>query len=252
MRRILYPLIFILAVILSLAARGRAEEKKILRVAAASDLSLALKEIAAGFEKESGASVVVSYGSTGALSEQIGRGAPFDVFLSADAARAERLARDGRVLPDTLHVYARGVIVIAYKDGKSAPKTLRDLLLPSIRKIAIANPAHAPYGKAAAEALISEGLMEMLKGKIVYGENVRQALQYVESGEADAAIVARSIADVPGLSFSAVSASSYKIISQTSAVVSSTKEERLARRFLAYVDGERSKEILKKYGFMLP
>ena len=244
--------IVVFAVFFFAVRHASAGDGRTLRVAAASDLTYALREIAAAFEKESGTTVVVSYGSSGALSEQIDKGAPFDVFLSADAARAERLAARGGVMPDTLSVYAKGVIVMAYKDGGRSPKTLRDLLSPSIKRIAIANPSHAPYGRAAIEALISEGIMEVVKDKLVYGENVRQAMQYLERGEVDAAIIARSIADVRGVSFNAISASSYKTIAQTSAVVSSTKEEALARGFLDYMKKPATLETLKKYGFILP
>lgn len=229
-----------------------ADEKKI-TVAAASDLTFALKEIAAGFEKETGAKVVISFGSTGMLAEQIRQGAPFDIFFAADVKYMDGLEKDGFVIPDTVEFYAQGRIVLAVNRSSGIKAAdLADLRRPEIRHIAIANPDHAPYGKAAMEALKARGLWEGVKDKLVYGENIRQTLQYIQTNNAQAGIVALSVADVPEITYKAIDPSLHNPINQAAGVIKSTKEAGTARDFIRYVNGRNGRLIMKKYGFMLP
>lgn len=235
------------------AAAGTAAAQDKITIAAAADLTSALKEIAAGFEKDTRVKVTVSYGSTGMFDAQIRSGAPFDVFMAADADTIEALKKDGLVLADTVKIYAFGkIVLVVNKNSGSAIKDLRGLLDPSVKRVAIANPAHAPYGRAAREALMAAGLWDGLKGKLVYGENIRQALQFVQTGNAQAGIVARSISDTPEVSAIEIDASLYKPLTQSAAVLGSSKAQGRAKEFIKYLTGPQGSVILKKYGFTLP
>ncbi len=218
-------------------------------VAAAANLSFALKEIGASFEKDTGIRPVVVFGSTVNLTRQIEEGAPFDVFLAADRIHVEKLKKEGAVLPDTATVYASGIIVVAWNRSLPGKVTIMDLADPRIRKVAIANPAHAPYGIAAMEALKKAGVWDKIKGKIVYGENIRQTLQYIQNGDAEAGIVALSIAGVPEVRHAAIDQRLYKPIDQAAAVLKTTKKEGAARRFIAFLKSRAGKAILRKYGY---
>lgn len=233
-------------------ARG-ATQKKILTVAAAADMTYALKEIAAGFEQDTGVGVVVSYGSTGILTNQIRNGAPFDVFLAADASVVRTLAADGFIVTDSVMPYATGVIVLAVRSESGMRLDgIKDLLRPDIRWIAIANPDHAPYGRAAKEALISAGIWEAIKQKVVFGENVSQTVKFIQTGDADAGIVALSVAHLPGIRFARIDGSAHNPIEQAAGILMASKEQGAAREFLKYLSGTRSAAILKRYGFGEP
>ncbi|MBI5286892.1 MAG: molybdate ABC transporter substrate-binding protein, partial [Deltaproteobacteria bacterium] len=146
-------------------------EPKTLTIAAAADLSFALKEIVQGFEREKGIKVILSFGSSGLLAQQIENGAPFDAFFSANAGYIERLKGKGLIISGSETLYARGRIVLAVNRASGIKvERLEDLLNPNIRKVAIANPNHAPYGQAAKEALKSLNLWDRLIPKLVYGE----------------------------------------------------------------------------------
>ncbi len=242
---------FALALLFFLSPATAFGKERNITIAAASDLSYALKEIASGFEKETGVRPVVSFGSTGLLARQIAEGAPFDIFLAADLSYMGKLKDLEMIDRDTVEVYARGRIVVAVKDGARAP-SLKDLAGPSVKKIAIANPSHAPYGRAAEEAFKAAGVWEAVKPKLVFGENIRQALQFVESGNADAGIIALSIAGTPGISRSLIDESMHRPISQALGVVSSSSKKAEALRFTTYLKGTNGSVILKKYGFALP
>jgi len=170
-------------------------------VAAASDLNFALKELAADFEKRTGTHVKLTLGSSGNLYSQIQNGAPYDLYLSADVRYPHKLIESGHARPDSLYRYAIGRIVVwAPKSSPVAVERGLDALLdPAIRKIAIANPKHAPYGRAAVAAMESFKVHDRVKDRLVLGENVSQAAQFVESGAADIGIVALSLALAPGM-----------------------------------------------------
>jgi molybdate transport system substrate-binding protein len=222
-------------------------------VAAAADLTSAFSEIAKRFEAETGARVKLSFGSSGNLAKQIELGAPFDVFASANIEFVDRLAARGLIIPDTRRIYGEGRICIwQRKDNPIQIETLADLVRPDVKRIAIANPEHAPYGVAAIEALRGAGVYDQTKSKLVFAENVAQARQYVESREVDAGIIALSISDQPGGRYTLIESSLHRPIKQAICITRSTQNEELARRFLNFVTGPQGRSVLKQYGFTLP
>lgn len=224
-----------------------------LLVAAAADLQFAFTEIGQRFEEQTGQRVTFSFGSTGNLTAQIENGAPFDVFAAANVAYIERLREKGLIIPETQQLYAQGRIVLAVNRESGVQATrLEDLLDPSIGRVAIANPEHAPYGVAAMQALQSAGLWERIQPRLVYGENVRQTLQFVQTGNVPVGIVALSIADVPEVSWTGIDAQLHEPINQAMAVIRGTPHEKAARAFIALVNRPEGREIMRKYGFRLP
>lgn len=229
------------------------EGKGDLLVAAASDLQFAFTEIGQRFEQQTGQSVTFSFGSTGNLTTQIENGAPFDLFAAANVAYIDRLKEKGLTIPETQRLYAQGRIVLAVnrKSGVAAA-TLEDLLNPSIPRVAIANPDHAPYGLAAKQALQSAGVWGPLQSKLVYGENVRQALQFVQTGNAPVGIVALSITDVPEVTWTLIDADLHKPLNQALAVIQGSSHQQAARDFIEFVNGPRGRPIMQRYSFLLP
>lgn len=224
-----------------------------LTVAAAASLQPAFTEIGRLFEAETGQPVVFNFGATGHLARQIEHGAPMDVFAAADTAHVEELGAKGLVIADSLQLYAQGQVVLAVNRASGVQaERLADLLQPGISYIALANPDHAPYGQAAKQALQSAGLWDVLQPKLVYGENVRQAMQYVRTGNAEAGLIAPSVADVPELHYTLVDASLHQPLDQAIAVVRGTPREAPARRFVAFVTGPQGQAVMQRYGFRLP
>ncbi|HEX6835879.1 MAG TPA: molybdate ABC transporter substrate-binding protein, partial [Polyangia bacterium] len=174
-----------------------------LKVAAAADLALAFKDVGAAYEKKTGDKVIFSFGSTGLLEKQIVEGAPFDLFAAANISFAEDAIKAGACSADSKTLYARGRIVMWWRkdSGVAPPKDLADLADKRFVKIAIANPAHAPYGQAAQQAMGKIGIGPLVKPKLVFGENVQQTLQFAQSGNAEIAIVALSLAVISDGSF---------------------------------------------------
>ncbi len=224
-----------------------------LTVAAAADLQFAFTEIGALYEQQTGNKVIFSFGSTGQLAQQIENGAPFDLFAAANISFVDDLAKKKLVDPDTVTLYARGRIVLAVNRASGIHATsLDDLLSEQITHIAIANPEHAPYGVAAQEALRSAGVWDRVKGKIVYGENVRQTLQFIQTGDAQVGIVSLSVANVPEISWSLIDSSLHKPLDQALAVVSSSSHKEEAQKFARFINGSQGRPIMQKYGFILP
>lgn len=224
-----------------------------LTVAAAADLQFAFTEIGELYEKETGNKVVFSFGSTGQLAQQIENGAPFDLFAAANISFVDDLAKKNLVVPDTVALYARGRIVLAVnRDSGVSAVTLEDLLSDKITHIAIANPEHAPYGVAAKEALTSAGVWDKIEDKIVYGENVRQTLQFVQTGDAQVGIVALSVANVPEITWTLIDDTLHNPLDQALAVVVSSSHQEEAKEFAAFINGEKGRPIMQKYGFVLP
>jgi molybdate transport system substrate-binding protein len=227
-----------------------------LTISAASDLTRAFTEVGAAFEAATGTKVVFNFGSTGQLAQQIEQGAPVDVFAAANASYIDQLDAKGLILSDTKQRYANGRIVLWTRaDSELQLERLEDLALPGVRRVAIANPDHAPYGTAAREALRAVGLWAGVQPKLVLGENVRQALQYAETGNVDAAIVALSLVvpaamaeDVDGR-YVLVPEDLHAPLDQTVAVIRSTAHEREARAFAEFVGSPAAREIMRKYGF---
>jgi molybdate transport system substrate-binding protein len=224
-----------------------------LLVAAASDLQFAFPEIGALYKQQSGRQVIFTFGSTGQLAQQIENGAPYDLFAAADVSYIEQLNAKGLIFPDTRQLYAQGRIVLAVNKQSGVQATeLKQLSNPAIKSIAIANPDHAPYGAAAMQALQSAGLWEQLKPRLVYGDNITQALQFVRTGDAPAGIVALSLANVPEISYTLLDAGLHKPLNQMLAVTKSSKQAGDARAFIAFVNGTQGRPLMKKFGFALP
>jgi molybdate transport system substrate-binding protein len=224
-----------------------------LTVAAAADLQFAFTDIARLFEAQTGHPVTLVFGSTGQLTQQIENGAPYDLFAAANIDYLHRLAEKNLVLADSLALYARGRIVLAANRASGvAAVDLHDLLDPRIQHIAIANPQHAPYGVAAKQALESAGLWEALEPRLVLAENVRQALQYVQSGDAEAGILALSVAGVPEITWTLIDTALHQPLDQAQAVLASSPHADLAGQFAAFINSASGRSIMRRYGFILP
>jgi molybdate transport system substrate-binding protein len=229
-----------------------------LTVAAASDLQSALPEIVAQFEKDTGQHVRLVFGSSGNFFTQIQNGAPFDVFLSADIDYPRRLEVSGEADRGSLYRYATGRLVLwTRKDsGVDIRRGLMGLDDARVRRIALANPEHAPYGRAAVAALRHEGLHEKVRGKFVLGENISQAAQFAESGSADVGLLALALALSAPLKNSGtyieIPASWYPAIEQSAVILTSSKVKPLARQFVDHLKKPESMRILQSYGFAVP
>ena len=221
-------------------------------VFAASDLQLALGEVSSAFAVAGHPKPTISFGSTGTLSQQIENGAPADVLFAADEGYIAGLDRRGLVLPGTRQLYAVGRLVLVERSGLTPVTTLADLARRDIRRIAIANPDHAPYGRAARDALQRAGLWTSLQSRIVLGENISQTFQFVQTGNADAGIVALSLVVAGGTRSSLVDATLHDPIAQAVAVMARTRQPEAARALIAFVNGPTGRQIMKKYGFALP
>jgi molybdate transport system substrate-binding protein len=233
---------------------AQAQGKEI-RIAAAADLQFAMQDLAAQFEKNTGTKVDVSYGSSGNFFSQLQNGAPFDLFFSADIQYPRKLESAGLAEPGTLYEYAVGRIAI-WMPADAKVDVVRQgwnaLLDPSVQKISIANPEHAPYGRAAVAALRKAGLYERVKSKLVYGENISQAAQFVQSGNAQAGIVALSLAISPGMEKGKrweIPADMHPPIEQAAILMKSAKNGDGAKAFLEFVKSHSGRATLAKYGF---
>jgi molybdate transport system substrate-binding protein len=246
-----------LALCIAVCTGSAAQDRKI-QVAAAADLKFAMAELAQKFEDQSGTKVAVTYGSSGNFFSQIQNGAPFDVFFSADIAYPRKLAAAGIADAATIYEYAIGRIVIwtlpdarvdVTRDGWKA------LLEERVQKIAIANPEHAPYGKAAVAAMQKAGIYEQVKAKLVYGENISQAAQFVQSGSTQAGILALSLAASPAMRRGkcwVIPAEMHAPIEQAAIVLRGARNSNGAAAFLEFVKGAAGREILARFGFQPP
>lgn len=229
-------------------------------IAAASDLKFALDELIAQFEKErTEITVTASYGSSGNFFSQLSNQAPFDLFFSADREFVRKLVEQGLTLPETEFLYAIGYIVVwVPKSSPLAVETQGISVLedPAVRRIAIANPRHAPYGRAAEAAMRSLGIYDRVKAKLVLGENIAQTAQFVQSGAADAGIIALSLAVAPTLREEGkhwqIPSDAYPRMEQGGVVLKWAQDPAAARAFRAFVLGPAGREVLKQYGFGLP
>ncbi len=223
-----------------------------LLVAAAADLVFAFREIAPLFERQYQAKVTLTFGSTGQLAQQIQHGAPVDVFFAANVAFVEDLRVKGVVIADSVEPYAQGRIVLATHRNRQVLEGVKDLTREDVKRVAIANPTHAPYGMAAREALVSAGVWDQVQPKLVYGENIRQALQFLETQNVDAAIISLSLADGPDIRFSFIDPSLHRPIVQAAAITSRSRHPDLARAFIRFVNGPQGRPIMRRFGFLLP
>jgi molybdate transport system substrate-binding protein len=224
-------------------------------VAAASDLQVALPEVLARFERATGFRVQAVFGSSGNIATQIQNGAPYDVFLSADIAYPRRLIELGLAARDALAAYARGRLVLWTRNDSAVDVEhgVKGLSAAAVRRIAIANPAHAPYGRAAVAALRHEGVYDRVRSRLVLGENISQAAQFAESGNADVGVIALSLAVGPALKtagrYVEVPAAFHPPIEQGAIWLTRAKNPAAARRFVQFLQEPSTAAYLGSMGF---
>lgn len=224
-----------------------------LTVAAASDLTPAFEEIGRAFESTYKTKVVFVFGSTGMLTRQIENGAPVDLFAAASMSYLDELDQKGLIIPDSKAIYARGRITLwTPNESTLRLEGIKDLARPEVMRIAIANPDHAPYGLAARQALESAGIWESVKPKLVYGDNIRQTLQYAQTGNVDVAIVALSLSAQSRGRWSLIPEELHQPLDQGLAIMKTTRNEKAARDFATFLTGPEGHAVMQKYGFTFP
>jgi len=246
----------IVCVVMMIAGQGYTQPAARIRIAAASDLKFALDSVADTFRKTHPGTVDITYGSSGKLFEQISNSAPFDIFFSADITYPQQLKEKQLTLSE-IYVYGKGRMVLWSKKADPKKEGMNTLLLPSVLKIAIANPQHAPYGKRAEEALAYYKLMERVKSKLVFGENISQTAQFVTTGAADAGIVALSLALSPNMkkekgSYFLIPEESHQPLEQGAVITKHAQGNAYAKIFLDYIKSDAANAILRHFGFTKP
>jgi molybdate transport system substrate-binding protein len=248
----------IIALCLLLIADVHVAVAEEITIAAASDLNFAFREIATEYERTTGNHVRLTLGSSGNFFAQIQNGAPFDLYFSADIAYPRKLEEAGLAVPGSLYQYAVGRIVLwagkeSYLDLSKGLEILRE---PTVKKIAIANPKHAPYGRAAVAAMEHFKVYDQVKEKLILGENISQAAQFIESGACDIGIIALALAVAPAMkskgTYWEVPAEAHPLLEQGAVILKSSKSLEAARQFLEFIKGPNGQEIMKRYGFILP
>ena len=242
--------------LLAFAAPCAAQE---ITVAAAADLRPAFEEIIASFQQlHPGTAVKVTYGSSGNFFQQIQNGAPFDLFLSANEDYPKKLESAGLTVPGSYYQYVRGKIVLLVSASSKIDinQGLKFLLDESVKKIAIADPSHAPYGQAAVAALKTEKIYDQVSAKLVTGENISQAASFVLSGAADVGIVSLSLALAPStrpqVRYWEIPSSDYPRIEQACVIIKASKNQKLAVEFQSYFRSKEVSSVLERYGFEIP
>ncbi len=239
---------------------GQGARARLVRVAAAADLKFALDEIGEAFHRRHpDIALQVSYGSSGNFFAQLSNRAPFDIFFSADADYPRKLIEQGLAARDTAFSYALGRLVVwAPRASRLALERLgmQALVDPAVRKIAIANPKHAPYGRAAEAAMKTFGVYEKVREQLVYGENIAQTAQFIQTGAADIGIIALALALAPPLKeegqYWEVPLDAYPRIEQGGVILSWATDVAAARDLRAFVLGTEGQAVLHRYGFFLP
>jgi molybdate transport system substrate-binding protein len=229
-------------------------------VAAAADLKYALDETAAGFQKtHRSVQVKLSYGSSGQFYSQLLNKAPFDIFFSADIDYPKKLVAAGLAAKGSEFKYAIGRIVIWVRQDSPIDVEhlgIESLVQPSVKKIAIANPQHAPYGRAAEAAMKKLGVYDRARDKLALGENIAQTAQFVESGAADIGIIALSLAMAPTMKakgkYWPIPLDAHPTLEQGGVILSWANDAEAAEQFKAFVMGPEGRAILKRYGFIMP
>ena len=246
----------LLALLLLLTSTVAAGQEII--VAAAADMSSALPQLVEAYTKKTGQTVKLSFGASGNLTNQIRNGAPFDVFFSADEEYPQQLITEGLASKSTLYRYAVGRLVLWVPSDSPLDLSklgIKALLDPSVKKISIANPATAPYGRAAAATLRHFGIYDQVSSRLVVGENISQAAQFVESGNAQAGLIALSHALAPAMKdkgrYWTVPLDAYPTLNQAAVVLSKSKQPDAARRFLDFLRTPEAASLLTSYGFSL-
>ncbi len=229
-----------------------------IKVAAAADLQFALQDIAARFEKETGKVVRLTFGSSGNFFAQLQNGAPFDLFFSANLDYPKKLEVAGLTEPGSYYEYATGKIVIWVPNDSKLDISvgLQSLANPAIKKLAIANPQHAPYGQAAVAALKKENIYDKVSERFVLGENISQTASFVVSGSADVGIVALALALGPNMKdkgrFAEIPSNDYPPIQQACVILKSSQVKPSSRDFLQFLRRGSTKDLLRSYGFATP
>jgi molybdate transport system substrate-binding protein len=254
---LLRSVLFFVAIGSTVGVAGTAHAQIV--VAAAADLGPALSELSKQYQTKTAQTVRISLGSSGNLTQQIKNGAPFDVFLSADEEYPRQLISGGFAEPNSLYRYAVGKLVIwvpANSQLDLAQHGIEVLLDPAVKKIAIANPAQAPYGRAAVAALKHYGMYEKVESRLALGENVSQAAQFVESGNVQAGLVALSHALAPGMKnegrYWELPSKAYPELDQAAVIISRSQRKKEAAAFLEFLHSPEAQAILQQFGFSLP
>lgn len=249
---------FLLSLILFTMIGTNAVEAKELTIAAASDLNFAFKELISQYETVSGNHVKASFGSSGNFYAQIQNGAPFDLYFSADITYPNKLEQAGLAVPGSLYRYAIGRIVLWTRQTTQLDITqgIETLRQPAVKTIAIANPKHAPYGRAAVAAMQHFRIYDDVKDRLVLGENISQTAQFVESGAADIGILALSLALAPAMqakgTYWEIPPQSHPPLEQAAVIVTSSKQQEQAKQFLAFMKSAQGQAIMTRYGFAAP
>lgn len=229
-----------------------------LTIAAAADLQSVMKEIAARFEKQTGNKVKLVFGSSGNFFAQLQNGAPFDVFMSADVEYPNKLEAAGLTEPGSLYEYATGKIVLwvpsnSHLDVNQGLAAVAD---SQVRKLAVANPAHAPYGRAAEAALRNAGVWQQASPKLVLGENISQTAQFASSGNADASILALSLVLAPGMrdkgKYFVIPQELYPPLRQAAVTIKRSTHKSLASQFVEFLKLPETRSTFRQYGFQEP
>lgn len=234
-----------------LAGCGAKPAPEPLRIAAASDLQAVMPILAARFKADTGIDVEPTFGASGRFAAQIKQGAPFDLFLAANRTFVDDLAKSGAIRPDSVKPYARGSLVLVvnklFDPGIKGPE---DLAGEKVKSVAIGNPETAPYGAAARQMLERSGLWEKVRPKVVQAESVRQALEFVETGNAEVGFVGKAIADVKSIRSIPLPADGYDPIVQAMGIVADSKRADDAGKFAAFLLGDAGQGILRDFGFL--
>lgn len=222
-------------------------------VAAAADLARAFPEVAAAFTRETGTPVVFTFGSSGLLARQVAEGGPWDAFASADSAFVAQVIERGACAAESRALYAQGRLALWWQDGRVVPPSgVADLADARFARIAIAHPEHAPYGRAAREALIRTGAWASVAPRLVFGENVQQALQFARSGNVEVAIVARSLVEADSTSWLAVDPALHAPLDQAIVACRGGGNYDGGLAWTRYVTSPPARDVLVRYGFAPP
>ncbi|MBS1123526.1 MAG: Molybdenum transporter, periplasmic molybdenum-binding protein ModA [Deltaproteobacteria bacterium] len=249
MRFVSFVSLVVLVVVASCS--GKSSDRTV-RVAAAADLARAFDEIGKEFKSRTGITPEFNFSSTGLLAKQIEQGAPYFLFAAANKQFVDKVVQAGRCDAKTSRLYARGRIVVWTPAGVEAPRKLSDLADPRFKKIAIANPEHAPYGTAAKQALEKAGVWPQIEDRMVLAENVQATMLYARQGDAQAAIVALSLAVVTdGGSYMPIDQALHDPLDQQLVVCGSGEEADAARQLAEFIASREGREVMSRYGFLL-
>lgn len=226
------------------------KDRPTLTIGAASDLMPVFTEIREDLKTEDSVEIVFSFGSSGVLTKQVEEGAPFDMLATASASYIQRVKAAGLSVHGTEMVFARGRLVLwSRSDSEPRIASLNDLILPQVKRIAVANPEHAPYGRAAQEVLRSISIWDAIREKLVYSENVGQAFQFAHTGNADAAFISSSLVPPSDGRTISVDPRYHSPINQSICILRRTQLGASARAFVNFLGSPAGKTVLEKFGF---